>query len=88
MALGLLLSFVNFDAIIAENNLKRPYCDLNYVKSLSVRVLPVIKKYQPDFKNEEMMFLEAYKRDQKKFTWLSWNFADYRFNQFLNAEKP
>ena len=88
MVLGLLLSFVNFDAIIAENNLKRPDCDLNYVKSLSVKVLPIIKKYHPDFKNEEMMFLEVYNRDQEKFTWLSWNFADYRFNQFLNAEKP
>jgi hypothetical protein len=88
MAIAVILSFVNFDAIIAENNLKRPDCDLNYVKSLSVRVLPVIKKYHPDFKDEEIAYLNQYKKDQEKYTWLSWNLADHRLNQFLIITKP
>lgn len=78
MQLFLVLSFVNFDCIIAKDNLQRANCDINYVKRLSTRAVPVILKYRPQIKKEELQSYNNFKKESKKHTWLSWNWADYK----------
>lgn len=74
----LILSFVDFDKIIAENNLKRPNCDFEYVKSLSIHAIPTILKYRPELKKEDLNSYKWYKKESKNYTWLSWNLMDYK----------
>ena len=78
MAVFLILSFVNFDKMIAENNLKRPNCDLEYVKSLSTHAIPTILEFHPEIKKEEINSYKWFERESKNLTWLSWNLMDYR----------
>jgi hypothetical protein len=86
MTLLLILSFVNFDKIIAINNLKRTDCDMDYIKSLSVRVLPIVKKHHPEFNEEDMFQYKYYKQQQNRYTWLSWNLADHKLNGYINSK--
>lgn len=74
----LILGFVNFDKIIAENNLKRPNCDLEYVKSLSIHAIPTILKYHPELKKEDFNSYKWHLKESKNYTWLSWNLIDYK----------
>ena len=77
MLVLLILGFVNFDKIIAENNLKRPNCDLEYVKSLSIHAIPTILKYHPELKKEDINSYKWHLKESKNYTWLSWNLIDY-----------
>jgi hypothetical protein len=78
MVVFLIVSFVDFDKIIAENNLKRPNCDMEYVKSLSIHAIPSILKYHPELKKEDLKTYKRYKQESENFTWLSWTLIDYR----------
>jgi hypothetical protein len=73
MALFLALSYIDFDQVIAENNLKRSNCDLEYVKSLSIRAIPTIIKYRPELRKEDLNSYKGYIKESKNYTWLSWN---------------
>lgn len=78
MLVLLILGFTNFDKIIAENNLKRPNCDLEYVKSLSVHAIPTILKYHPELKKEDINSYKWHMKESKNHTWLSWNLTEYK----------
>lgn len=78
MLVLLILGFVNFDKIIAENNLKRPNCDLEYVKSLSIHAIPTILKFHPELKKEDINSYKQHIKESKYYTWLSWNLMDYK----------
>ncbi|HLO44457.1 MAG TPA: DUF4173 domain-containing protein [Leadbetterella sp.] len=78
MVVFLIVSFIDFDKIIAENNLKRPNCDMEYVKSLSIHAIPSILKYHPELKKEDLKTYKRYKQESENFTWLSWTLIDYR----------
>jgi hypothetical protein len=78
MLVLLVLGFVNFDKVIAENNLKRPNCDLEYVKSLSIHAIPSILKYHPELKKEDINSYKWHVKESKSHTWLSWSLMDYK----------
>jgi hypothetical protein len=88
MAFFIFLSFVDFDNLIAKNNLERNDCDINYIKTLRPSVLPIVNKYYPEFKPTDFYSFEYHLQNQKKQTLLSWNFSDHQFKKYLKKITP
>lgn len=85
----LVLSAVNWDLAIARFNFhhyeQTQELDTGFLLNLSNKSLPVLMEHKELFPNQDRLAQkqQAFIQEQKRYSWLSWNVADARVEEYL-----
>lgn len=84
---------INWDNIITDYNIQHSrITDYNYLLNLSDKTIPIIYKNKAELTTQQKTKLKhkiiRFKKDYKtNETWLSWDYASYKTNQYFNNIK-